>query len=86
MNRASRAPISRPAHRPLTAPAPVARAVVSRPVTRSISRRSLPTMSSLPTGKPSSDSRSTARWAAPYSSKRATVFHAALIGFSIGVP
>jgi len=42
-------------------------------------------MSSLPTGKPSSDSRSTARWAASYSSKRATVFHAALTGFSIGV-
>ena len=40
-----------------------ARVVVSRPVTRSTSRRPDPTMSSFSTGKPSSDSRSTARWA-----------------------
>ena len=48
----SRMPIRRPIHIPLSAPAAAARALVIRPVTRSISRRSLPTISSFSTGKP----------------------------------
>ena len=50
---------------PLTAPAAAARHLVSRPVTRSTICRSDPTMSSSSTGNPSSESRSTARWADP---------------------
>jgi hypothetical protein len=43
-------------------------------------------MSSCSTGKPSSESKSTARWAEEYSSNRATVFHAALTGFTVSLP
>ena len=57
-NSPSRTPISSPIHAPVTAPAPAARALVSRPVTRSTSRRSEPTISSCSTGNPSSESRS----------------------------
>jgi len=46
-------------------PAAAARHLVSRPVTRSTSCRPEPTMSSCSTGNPSSESRSTARWADP---------------------
>ncbi len=54
-------PTTSPNTAPLTAPERAARALVSRPVTVSSRRRSLPTMATFCTGYPESERESTAR-------------------------
>ncbi|RCS68112.1 hypothetical protein CIK72_06705 [Brachybacterium alimentarium] len=58
----SSSPRNRPIHRPDSTPWPITRPQVFRPVTRSISLRSVPTMRVLWTGKWLSASVSTTAW------------------------
>ena len=68
-NRAKISPTKSPSQIPDKAPPSSTRLHVSRPVTRSSWRSSVPTMRQFCTGKSLSESVSTARWASAYLSK-----------------